>query len=139
MISMAQSYQVINRYPTYEEYVSLCKAVGWELNFSVAEKAIRHSLYAAVMIDGENVIGMARIVGDGAMYFYIQDFVIHPDHQRNGAGKLLMEKLFSYLKEHAPSPAFIGLFSTEAGSGLYEQFGFQPRDLQGMFRLTPID
>lgn len=132
-------YQVIDRFPTSDEYVRLCSSVGWNnMNFSVAEKAIRQSVYATVVSYGDEVIGMARIVGDGVMYFYIQDFVVHPLHQEKGVGKILMNQLFSYLKENAPTQAFIGLFATEAGSHLYKQFGFQPPgDMNGMFRLTP--
>ncbi|MDO6654394.1 GNAT family N-acetyltransferase [Anaerobacillus sp. 1_MG-2023] len=138
---MISNYQVIDRFPTSDEYVRLCLSVGWNnMNFSVAEKAVHQSIYATTVSYGDEVIGMARIVGDGGMYFYIQDFVVHPMHQGKGVGKMLMDQLFSYLKEHAPTQAFIGLFATEEGSHLYKQFGFeQPGDMNGMFRLTPIE
>jgi len=44
------------------------------------------------------VIGMARVVGDGAMFFYIQDVVVTPAHQGRGVGTLLLERVMGYFK-----------------------------------------
>ncbi|MGP7817910.1 GNAT family N-acetyltransferase [Niallia sp. 01092] len=138
---MLEDYKVISRLPTYEEYRKLCVSVGWDyMNFEIAKEAIENSVFAVIVVYKEEVVGMARIVGDGKMYFYFQDIVVSPEHQKKGVGKKLMNQLFIYLKENAPIPAFIGLFATKEGAGLYEKFGFkEPPDMNGMFRLTPIE
>ncbi|MED1425669.1 GNAT family N-acetyltransferase, partial [Bacillus altitudinis] len=63
--------------------------------------------------DNNQIIGMGRIVGDGAIYFYIQDIVVHPEYQKNGIGKKIMNTLVEYLNQNAPDKAFIGLFASQ--------------------------
>lgn len=50
------------------------------------------------IIDGK-IIGMGRIIGDGARIFYIQDVVIHPNFQGKGIGTTIMEKLIAYIEK----------------------------------------
>ncbi len=40
--------------------------------------------------DGE-LIGMGRLVGDVAMYWYLQEIVVLPEYQRHGIGAQLIE------------------------------------------------
>ena len=69
--------------------------VGWgqSLNFDAAEDALQNSIFAvtARSTTGE-VIAMGRIVGDGAIYFYIQDLVVSPDVQGQGIGTAIMAR-----------------------------------------------
>lgn len=135
---MSFEYIIEERQPAFEEYYKLCLSVGWDsLNFDAAKQGIKNSVYAIVVMYGDEAVGMARVIGDGSMYFYLQDIVVAPAHQQKGLGKLMLEKIFDYLNEHAPVPAFVGLFATAEGEGLYEKFGFQvPGDMRGMFTLT---
>jgi len=138
---MADLYQLMERPPTTVEYRSLISAVGWAewTNFDAAAAALAHSLYHVVALHEEAVIGMARVVGDGAMFFYIQDVVVAPTHQGRGVGTLLLERVMGYLMDAAPDKAFIGLFAAEGKHPYYERFGFAGRPiLTGMFRHAPI-
>jgi ribosomal protein S18 acetylase RimI-like enzyme len=71
---------------------------------------------------GETV-GMARIVGDEGIVYYICDMVVHPDHQGRGLGRRLMDALMSYIDENAPGTAYINLMADV--DGFYEQWGFE--------------
>jgi ribosomal protein S18 acetylase RimI-like enzyme len=138
---MSDLYRIIERAPTLEEYRELCLAVGWEayINFDVAAISLQNSLYHVVAVCGEQVVGMGRIIGDGALYFHLQDIAVHPDHQRRGIGKQIMNHLMAYLRDHAPERAFVGLFATAEAVALYRQYGFDAYpELTGMFRTTPI-
>lgn len=77
-VKYLKTYQFENNIPTLTEYRSLCESVGWAnfMNFDVAETSLRNSLYCITVKDKEQIIGMGRIVGDGAIYFYIQDIVV---------------------------------------------------------------
>lgn len=77
---MKQYEMLPNTTPTLDEYVTLCSSVGWKeyMNFDVAEASLAHSVYSVMVKDRNEVIGMGRIVGDGAIYFYIQDVVVRP-------------------------------------------------------------
>jgi ribosomal protein S18 acetylase RimI-like enzyme len=137
-----KQYEIMpNTTPTLEEYVTLCSSVGWEeyMNFDVAETSLAHSVYSVMVKDRNEVIGMGRIVGDGAIYFYIQDVVVHPDYQCKGIGKEIMDELMRYIKEKAPSKAFVGLFASQGKEAFYEQYDFKDYspNMTGMFKVNP--
>ena len=133
---MADLYQLVERPPTMAEYRSLISAVGWAewTNFDAANAALTGSLYHVVALHEDAAIGMARVVGDGAMFFYIQDVVVTPAHQGRGVGTLLLERVMGYLTGAAPEKPFIGLFAAEGMPPYYARFGFVAKPiLTGMF------
>lgn len=69
-------------------------------------------------------IGMGRLSGDGAMFLVLTDMAVHPDHQRKGIGKSIMQTLVDYCDEHAPH-AYVSLVADLMGQGLYPKFGFE--------------
>lgn len=130
---------LIDRLPTPDEYRALCESVGWGavINFEAARTAIPNSLAGVVAVQDGQAVGMGRIVGDGAIFFYIQDIAVHPDHQGRGLGRAIMTRLMAYLAAHAPAKAFIGLFAAEGKGPFYEQFGFEQHPaLTGMFTVA---
>lgn len=42
--------------------------------------------------DGEALVGLARVVSDGASICYLQDILVLPSHQRRGLGRSLVER-----------------------------------------------
>lgn len=132
---------IVRRMPTPEEHRRLAEAVGWSaaFNWETVPASLRGSLAGVVaMRDGE-VVGMGRLVGDGAMYFYVQDLVVLPAHQGAGIGKALVAALLEHVASVAPATAFVGLFATDEAIPLYERMGFSRGDLAGMFRLVEPD
>jgi len=135
---MPNGYRIIERPPTAQEYRRTCVAVGWEpvMNFQAAEISLANSLYHVVAIHDEDAVGMGRIIGDGAVYFYIQDIAALPGHQHRGVGTLIMDRLMDHLQAIAPEKAFIGLFAAEGTASFYERYGFDAYPaLTGMFRV----
>ncbi|MED4586104.1 GNAT family N-acetyltransferase [Brevibacillus choshinensis] len=135
------SYEIVERNPTLEEFHQLCVSVGWGnmMNFKVIQNSLKNSLYSVIVLFEGRIIGMGRIIGDGYIYFYLQDIVVLPQYQKMGIGTMIMDNLMSYLKENAPDKAFIGLFSSNEGKKLYEKYNFkQYPALTGMFRVAPI-
>ncbi len=126
------------RLPSLSEYNKLRSVVGWDgADEQAASEALRHSLFSVVALDGDAVIGCGRVVGDGGLYFYIQDLIVHPDYQHRGCGKLLMTELMSFVKKKARSGAFIGLMAAEGLGKYYESFGFRERHPKapGMYQI----
>jgi len=107
------------------------------MNFDVAEEAIANSLYAVVIEHNGETVGMGRIVGDGKIYFYIQDIVVSPEHQNQGLGKKILENFCEYLKANAPQKSFVGLFAAAGKAPFYERFEFADYspNMTGMFRV----
>lgn len=138
---MEPSVHIIARAPTLDEYRELCTAVGWEraINSEAAPQSLDRSLHHVVATVDGRVIGMGRIVGDGAIYFYLQDIAVHPDYQRRGIGHLILGHLMAYLEAHAPAKAFIGLFAAQGTQSFYRRHGFgQYEQLVGMFCVAPV-
>ncbi|MGE6617220.1 GNAT family N-acetyltransferase [Bacillus mycoides] len=132
-----KTYEFKNNIPTLEEYKYLCDSVGWTnyMNFEVADTSLKHSIHCITVKDNEKIVGMGRIVGDGSIYFYIQDIVVHPDYQKHGIGKEIMHLLVAYLNENAPDKAFVDLFASQGKESFYEKFDFKnySPNMTGMF------
>lgn len=133
---MTNHYQISRRTPTPEEYKALCAAVDWAdyMNLEVAEDSLQQSVFAVVAQLGEEIVGMGRIVGDGKIYFYIQDIAVAPEHQGKGVGSMIMDEITEFLKENAPEKAFIGLFASQGRETFYRRYGLHNHDgMTGMF------
>jgi ribosomal protein S18 acetylase RimI-like enzyme len=86
--------------------------------------ALKNTLYSVVIYDDEQPVGIARIIGDGRIAFFIKDVAVIPQYQNMGIGDMLMKKLFEYIGEHACENAYVGLMSTPHKEGFYERYGF---------------
>jgi len=80
-----------------------------------------------VRLDGK-LIGMARVVGDGFMYFYIQDVIIDPDYQGRGIGHAIMTRVEAYLAKACTTGATVGLLAAKGKEPFYRRYGFIERD-----------
>lgn len=120
------SYSVVAQTPSANEYISLRAAAGLSpKTMEAADRGLPNSLYSVcVRHDGE-LVGMGRVIGDGGCNFEIVDVAVHPNHQRQGLGTRIMESLVAYLRENAPSSAYICLIADEGAPALYRRFGFE--------------
>jgi ribosomal protein S18 acetylase RimI-like enzyme len=130
--------QIEMRLPTPEEHRRLAEGVGWAhgFNWTALPESLDASLAGVVALDGHRVVGMGRLIGDGHMYFYIQDVAVDPGFQGHGIGHMIVEALLRYIRETAPGPVFVGLFATDAALTLYQRNGFSKGDMTGMFRIV---
>ncbi len=114
--------------PTAEEFVQLRAACGWgAVDPAVAERALAAGLINVVVREGGHLAGFGRVVGDGVLYFYIQDVIVHPDLRGQGIGGLIVDALLEKILRRAPIGATIGLMAAEGKEGFYEKFGFTRR------------
>lgn len=120
--------QLEHRLPTVSEYMKLRDCVGWwKTDEKATEIALSNSLFSVVAMEEKSVAGIARIIGDGGLYFYIQDLIIHPEFQKRGLGRRLMDELMAYIRANAKSGAFVGLMAAKGLEGYYESFDFIAR------------
>ncbi|MDH6374226.1 ribosomal protein S18 acetylase RimI-like enzyme [Paenibacillus sp. PastF-3] len=137
-MTTAHHYEWFERLPTTEEHASLWEAVGWgNVNTEMTAASLAHSVYGMVVVQDDKVIGMGRIVGDGHMYFYIQDVAVLPQFQGQGIGNVIIEQLLRYIRSHSFTGAFVGLFASHANNTFYERYGFQNHapGMTGMFKV----
>lgn len=133
---MDEQYILVERSPTVEQYMRLRNAVGWgNTDVDATETGLSNSLFSVCVMSGDEVVGCGRILGDGGIYFYIQDVIVLPEFQGRGIGERIMNSLMDYLRAHAPANAFIGLMAARERAGFYKRFGFneRPSGAPGMF------
>ena len=125
---MSKKIQVIERKIEVREFIDLRKAVGWGIPDTTSiEKGLDNSLYCVCAQIEDEVIGMARVVGDSSICFYIQDVIVKPEYQSMGIGKKMMESVMIYISKNASSGAVVGLMSAKGKEEFYKKFGFWQR------------
>lgn len=72
----------------------LYRSVSWDApGLAQIETALDGSAATFCACNGETPVGMARLIGDGGMSFYIKDFVVLPEYQGHGIGRMLMNTM----------------------------------------------
>lgn len=121
--------------PEASKWLNLRKLVGfnaYKRPLDIAQKGLDNSLYGVSVYDGDKLIGMARVIGDGYTCFYVQDVLVNPEYQGLGIGKNIMNRIVAFL-DNVDQDAIVALMSSKGREGFYEQFGFirRPNDNYG--------
>jgi len=131
-------YRFEDRVPTESEHRAIAASVGWSDHFDEASigASIAASVRGVVVLAGDEAVGMARLVGDGVHYFYVQDVIVHPDHEGHGLGKSLVARLIEWVETTAPAQAFVALFASPEAEAIYRELGFDESEALGMSRFV---
>lgn len=82
------------RRPTVEEYVDLRRSVGWRVpEVGDVDRALEATTFSAIATEEAQVVGLGRVVGDGAFYNFVVDLIVRPEAQGRGVGRMLLSKL----------------------------------------------
>lgn len=126
--------RLVRRLPTVEEYLSLRASVGWRLPPAVdAARALENSLFGVCAVDADDTVAMARVVGDGSLFFYIQDLVVEPNYQGRGVGRSILEDTERRVVEVCSPNASLFLVASRGVSAFYRSSGYDdpPDELLG--------
>ena len=124
-MSTSEDFRVVERFPGIDDYRRLRSVAG--LSPKSADAAVRglaNTLYGVSVIDGERVIGMGRIIGDGGCFFVVVDIAVQPEYQKRGLGKRIMDALDAWLRANAPVSSNVSLFADGDAKHLYAKYGF---------------
>lgn len=111
--------------PSAADFVHLRSKVGWgDLDLVVAKQSLEKSLFHVIIKDNHQVIAMGRVVGDGVMYFYIQDVIVDPEYQQQGLGHKIMLEIEKYLQSTTQQGSTVGLLSAKGKETFYQRFGY---------------
>lgn len=120
-----------------EDVLHLYQAVGWT-NYThqteMLEQALSHSLVIYLALDGDAVVGLIRLVGDGFSSVFVQDLIVLPSYQRQGIGSSLMKEALGNFKE--AYQVQLATEETEKNVGFYRSMGFEilsTYDCTGMY------
>lgn len=118
-------YRVTDDAPTVSAYVDLRIAAGLSPRTAEqAEPAIGGTWAWVTVYDGDDLAAMGRVIGDGGWYFVIADMATSPEHQRQGLGRAVLNRLLDRIEADAPAGAYVNLLADPAGRGLYTKLGF---------------
>ena len=115
------------------DYLRLREAVGWRTT-GVEDAVLQAALdrtWNVVAREGGRVVGIGRLLEDGALYATVWDVIVEPQAQRRGLGTAILERLL----EAAASRAIVALVASPAGRPLYERYGFSSEDGRGVAML----
>lgn len=125
---LAEKFCLKLQSPSVEDFLTLRTKVGWgDLDVNIAEKSLKNSLFHVIIRNDGQLVGMGRVVGDGAMYFYIQDVVVDPSYQKQGIGAALMAKIEDYLSNATNQGSTIGLLAAQGKEDFYSRYGYTLR------------
>lgn len=125
-----------NSKPTLSGYKKLYESTGWappaSISDEVLQTAINNSLYWISAYDDEILVGIGRIVSDGALYAFVCDMIVEPKYQKQGIGTSILGLLKEKCREH--SFRRVWLFAATGKAGFYLNNGFEirPDDAPGM-------
>lgn len=102
------TYKIREDALTTEIYTELRAKVNFkEYPKEDVKEAIKNSIYTVVVFDEDRPIGIARIIGDNRIVFFIKDVVVDPEYQKLRIGNLLMKAMFEYIDKHACEGAYL--------------------------------
>ena len=133
-----RTYVFENRIPTLPEHRFLSDQVGWADSFrwSAMAASLAGSCCGTVVFDPTgHLVGMGRVVGDGAFFFYLQDIAVAPDHRGAGLGAGIIDRLLDQIVARAGGDAFVGLFATDRAGPVYRRAGFTCDAMTGMWQM----
>lgn len=126
-------YKVEFKAPAQVEFANLRTQVKWQNPDDKTLKAsIENSLFWVTVYDTDTLIGTGRVIGDGAMYFYIQDIIVAPSYQKQGVGHLVMSHIENFLSSTCSNGATVALLSAYGKESFYAQYGYVKRDGDGL-------
>ena len=123
-----------------EDVLHLYQAVGWT-NYTdqseMLEQALSHSLVIYVALDGDTVVGLVRLVGDGFSSIFVQDLIVLPIYQRKGIGSALMKEALEAYKD--VYQVQLVTEQTERTLGFYRSMGFEALSTYDCTGMTWVD
>lgn len=120
-------YQLVDNELTAKDFIRLKVATGFmDRPIEQVEKALNNDLFDVTAVYNGEVIGMGRLVGDGYMYWYLQEIIVLPEFQGLGIGKKIVNRLLDYIRENTEPGTIVsvGLTAAAGKDTFYEKFGF---------------
>lgn len=128
---------------TAQQFVELVESVNWHFRVSLeqAKVAMANSVFRVSVFDGEKIVGMARMIGDKALCYYIKDVAVRPEYQRKGIGKMMIGELLDFIKANGfpDTEIFVELCAMPDKIPFYKKFGFSANEAQRLKIMMKVD
>ena len=104
--------------------------MGWTVDpLDQWQRATQNPCCTVAAYDGGELVAMGRLLGDGALYWYLNDIFVLTAYQGQGIGRQVVTRLLEHIqREGLPgTEVSVALFSAQGKEGFYEKMGFQKR------------
>ena len=120
-------FVIENRAPSAEEYnqLRISSGIGGAKDIEKARTAMKNSLFAVSVYDGNKLIGSGRIIGDGGVSFAVTDIMVDKAYQNRGIGEEIMNRIDIWFSENTDENAFIMLIANKPADNLYSRHKFE--------------
>jgi len=122
--------------PALAGYRTLFESTGWTSSIrttdAVLKKAIQESWCWVCAFDGEDLIGVGRLISDGALYALVCDMIVRPAYQRQGIGTEILKRLKERCAEHQIQRVWLCAAPGRAPFYIRNGFDIRPADAPGM-------
>ena len=118
---------------TAEEFILLWETVwGQGPSLEQTRLAMEHTLFRVSVFDGNQIVAMARAIGDMGLDYYIKDVIVRPEYQKKGIGRLLINEILQFVNDHGVdgTDIFVELCAMPDKIPFYEKFGFSANEAQ---------
>ncbi|MCH5281965.1 MAG: GNAT family N-acetyltransferase [Lachnospiraceae bacterium] len=125
-----------------EDFILLWETVwGQGPSMEQTELAMQNTLFRVSVYDGDQIVAMARMIGDMGLNYYIKDVVVRPEYQKQGIGRLLIDELMKFIREHGVSGTdiFVELCAMPDKIPFYEKFGFSANEAQRLKMMYRVE
>lgn len=121
-------YEIREGLPSVAVYQAVRAETGWDaFTDQIVWNALAGSQFGSLAIADGEVIGFARVTGDGATVFYIEDLIVTKAHRGKGVGAAILQALIRKIERLAPPNAMITLLAADGTEAFYETKGFTRR------------
>ena len=125
-------YGLVERVPSVEDYNRVRIEAGLSRRDpAAANVGLPNTMFGVCVESDGRVVGIGRIIGDRGLFFQIVDIAVLPEHQGEGFGAMVMSTLMSWLRDNAPTDAYVQLIAEEGAVRFYEGYGFRVRTPEG--------
>ena len=119
-------FHIVNEAPSAKDYnlLRVSSGIGGAKDIEKARIAMKNSLFAVSVYDGEKLIGSGRIIGDGGVSFAVTDIMVDKAYQNRGIGEEIMSRIDSWFDDNTDENAFVMLIANKPADNLYSRHGF---------------
>ncbi|KFM99016.1 GNAT family N-acetyltransferase [Bacillus clarus] len=110
---------------SFKQLLTLYESLGWnslKLTVNDLEQMCYQSWYAIYAFDGQQLVGMGRVISDGVITGIICGLCVLPQYQSKGIGKEILKRIIRQCEQSRVIPQ---IMCVEDLKPYYESFGFE--------------
>ncbi len=119
---------------TAEEFILLWETAHWGQGPTLEQTrlAMEHTLFRVSVFDGDQIVAMARVIGDMGLDYYLKDVIVRPEYQKKGIGRMMIHEILQFINDHGVegTDIYVELCAMPDKIPFYEKFGFNANEAQ---------